>query len=313
MGVSLLLSCNQQNTEQESVMSDTSVVSEVAEEEKDVLEETDSIVEENTDEEFSIRYYCEEMVKDNPLFESFLNNKMDAYDYIGDSRNNMWSIGVDMDFYYGNFYENKFHVGELYEAYYEKYGESLIGVQVRSRDLNNDGKNELLILIEYKDCGIRNGDLHVFHEEDGKLYEWECWGNIVNTYGLSEIYEKGGILTRGLLTKYNDDGYIEVIFDGESVCESIGAELVDSHYYKREKYSFRYAVYNADGSVITYRWEEIHYENGSSIIKPEHQLIKDEVEEIRGKLLDEQGEDIYIYHIWNIESAEWIAFAELME
>lgn len=281
-----------------------------------VQEQFNNVNEENSNEEFHILYYCEEEVMNNQLFVSFLNNNRKAYDNIDDSDSNVWSIHNDMDFYYGGYAEKSFFIKDLYEAYYEKYGEDLIGIQVRSWDLEQDEQNELLIIIEYNDYGQKNGDLHVFHEEEGNLYSWECWGSICQmNYGI-RLYDGGGISGGALLTKYNDNGYIEVICCREVLIESIEPEFFSGHYYERELWHIQYTVYDESRRVRNYIWEEVHYENGYPTISQEHQSIKDETEDINREIHDEQGDVEYISYIGNMVSSgevEKITITELVE
>ena len=267
--------------------------------------------------ETGILYYCEETVMDNTLFVSFLNNERSACDNIYDPSCNIWSI-CDLDLY-GKFEENRFYIKDLYAAYYEKYGDGLIGVQVRSMDMNQDERNELTIIIEYNEYDKENADLHVFHEEEGELYAWESFKNVMVNGASLDIYETGAISTHsGILAKYNDKGNIEIMFLGNWWHEDIEPELVSGHYYERELWHAQNTVYDENRGVIIYSWDEVRYEDerGKPIITPEHQLIKEESKEIIGQLFDEQGKEEYITYTVNMSNhgvVERITLSELME
>ena len=305
-----LISCNQQSNNTEILMENEFVIIGATAGENFVREYDSNLEEDNLNEDFNILYYCEEKVMNSQLFADFLNNKCTAYDNIDDSNYNVWSIN-DLDFN-EEYYENKIYIKDVYQAYYNKYGEDLIGVQVRSIDLNQDEKDELIIIIEYNDYGVNNGNLHVFHEEEGVLYAWESWRNILEDRFSIGIFEKGGITSGGLFAKYNDEGYIEVIYLGSWITKSIEPDIIQGHYYEREIWYQQNIMHDEDGTIKEYVWEEKHIEQGEPVVTHRDQMIKDESNELCHRLYEAQGMEKYIPNLAGIEDKKTISLEELL-
>lgn len=87
------------------------------------------------------------------------------------------------------------------------------------QDLDADGRDELLMLVKY---GERVEDLHVFHEENGKLYRWETMKDIRRSGNGTKLYfyEDGmiGFVGREDATymQYNEEGRIELTLSIDS-------------------------------------------------------------------------------------------------
>lgn len=157
----------------------------------DVEGTTESEVSEPEEEEKEGILLCiDRSVLDNPLFESFINNDVPVTDNIPVKDGTIHDrLGFDWS-------GSEYYLKDLYQRFQDKTTPTggINGIQVFGRDLDGDGKDELIVLIEYyvysKLCGI----MYSFHEEDGVLYAWEEM-RAFDGKGMSTFYEDGTILT----------------------------------------------------------------------------------------------------------------------
>lgn len=252
--------------------------------------------------EQNILYYCEESVLDNPLFEQFLCNEITAYDNIKDSADN---FGGDK---LVDFYEEEFYVRDLYQAYYDVYAEDVIGVQIRDKDLNQDGQKELIILIEY---GEEDGSLHTFSEADGKLYAWECWQGIFANRTYINLYENGTFACwgegGGIQAGYNEEGYLELVY----LCK-LKREYIDADDTEKFILYHEITLYE-DGEVQKEFFFKEYYGIGDEPeMMPEDKEVEDEYYKIVPQLHEENGEIEYVNDLKYIEDAQTIKMKQLI-
>ena len=108
-----------------------------------------------------VSYLVDEGVADNPLFVSFINNEISAYGGV----NNVYldeypkdkTTAYELD-------DQEMYFGDYLDEYYD-------AIHFMTEDLDGDGEAELLINLGRK-MGD-GGDILVFHEKDGSLFEWE--------------------------------------------------------------------------------------------------------------------------------------------
>ena len=85
-----------------------------------------------------------QIIKENILFAQFLNNEIKATDIVEDSN----------QYFEFDYYGKEFYIKDLYINYWENNMrdsyKGIDGIQVFSKDMNEDGKNELLILSIFK-------------------------------------------------------------------------------------------------------------------------------------------------------------------
>lgn len=115
-----------------------------------------------------VYYLVDEEVRNHPTFDAFVKKKITTYDDA-----------------YG---ENRY-----IQEYFAEYP-IVFGVHYMAEDLDGDGEEELLVLVQWEDTG---GDLLVFHEAGGKLYAWEAWKDYL-IMQMSDIeYHGNGIFSKG--------------------------------------------------------------------------------------------------------------------
>lgn len=173
---------NQENASEEE---------ETSEDDADVEENTEAEVQEPEEEKKEGILLCiDREVLDNPLYDSFINNDVTATDNIP------VKDGIIHDRLGFEWSGSEYYLKDLYQRFQDKTMPTggINGIQVFERDLDGDGKDELIVLIEYyvysKLCGI----MYPFHEENGVLYAWEEMRTF-DGKGMSTFYEDGTILT----------------------------------------------------------------------------------------------------------------------
>lgn len=142
-----------------------------------------------------VYYLRDEKVNEIAVFSDFLNGKVSAYDI--KQQNELYCID-----YYVEFME-------------EHHGISAI--EIVAEDINEDGKRELLIILMYTPD---QGDLYVFHEQDGRVYAWEVLENFF-TMRVGEVYLLengtfeffGGYGQGHFFKRYNADREIEDVLN----------------------------------------------------------------------------------------------------
>lgn len=122
-------------------------------------------------EEKTVFVLKDEGVLENSAFDAFINNEILAYDDT----------------------ENK---NRYMHEYFAGYG-IIYSIHYMAEDLNQDAKNELLILIQYGSYGSY-GDMLVFEEsENGELIAWEKWQYITSDRQSHLYYCDNGIFKAG--------------------------------------------------------------------------------------------------------------------
>lgn len=203
-------------------------------------------------------YQVDEEVESNDLFMQFINGETEAYELV--------EVREDVkDFYIGEIpetdeestvissFEKPVMITDVYEEHKQKYNIYYIdaswyemdAVRFAARDLDGDDKEELLMLVEY---GEKKGDLHVFHEENGKLYRWESLRDIRDSVEALELcFYKDNVI--GIVGKedaeylrYNEAGAVEKILS------------IDFEYKDRQDYETMRIYYRT--------YKAVFYENG---------------------------------------------------
>lgn len=246
-----------------------------------------SDAEEEVDTDY-VFYLEDEGVRDNPVFAAFIDKEITAYDAETE--------------------KNK----DIYECFREcailpsEEIPPVFGIHYMSEDLDGDGNDELLVLLQWY---YADGDLLVFHEANGELYQWETWDDFLWMRMMSIEYYGNGIFSQGggggdIFGYYNEEGKIEYIVEFYSWFE-----------YTEEDELLR------SGQLIVYkdgleekelRWEGIYFRDDDTWeMTPENRAIKDECDAILTGIREELGEGTLIYGIESEENAKKIPLAEL--
>ncbi|MBD5536742.1 MAG: hypothetical protein HDQ99_14015 [Lachnospiraceae bacterium] len=235
-----------------------------------------------------VLYLEDEGVRDNPVFAAFIDKEITAFDAETE--------------------KNK----DIYECFREcailpsREIPPVSGIHYMSEDLDGDGKDELLVLLQWNDT---DGDLLVFHEADGELYQWETWDDFLWMRMSSIEYYGNGIFSQGggagdIVGRYNAEGKIEYIVD-------YGTWQVQEEGEWITKNSL--VVYKDGMEEKTLVWEGPPYWGDESWgeITPENLIIKDECAAIMEEIWEELGEGTLIYEIECEENAQKIPLTEL--
>lgn len=228
-----------------------------------------------------VYYLVDEEVQNHPLFDAFIKKKITAYDDA-----------------YG---ENRY-----IQEYFAEYP-IVFGVHYMAEDLDGDGEDELLALIQLNDT---DGGLFVFHEADGKLYAWEAWRDFL-VMQMSEVaYHGNGIFSKGggrgyILGRYNAEGRIEYMM-----------EYYTWGGWEREGGSLYYGMMTLyeEGIVVKeYEYEGIYYRDDDSWkMTAEDQANKDACDAALNEVIERLGWGKLLGGIeWN-EDAERITLDELL-
>lgn len=230
----------------------------------------------------------DEAVRNNSVLHAFVNKEITAYDEAAK--------------------ENKYIYEYFYDSY--EYGDAPIvfGVHYMAEDLDGDGKDELLVLLQWMDT---MGDLLVFHEADGKLYAWETWKDFLYMRMMDREYYGNGVFSQGggegeIFGRYNAEGKIEYIIvyyrwlDGQG--EDGGPFWSGKMTLYKEGVEEKELTYEG-----VYYWDDDVWET-----TPEDQAIKDECDAILDELRTELGEGKWIGGADWEEDAEKIPLDELL-
>lgn len=153
--------------------------------------ESGSLAENEQQEERTVLVVEDEGVRDNPTFAAFLDKDIGAYDGAAEKKRYIYEYFSDC--------------GRI------EY------VHFMAEDINQDTKNELLILIQHGYSG--NGDLLVFEEtESGELVAWEIWKRISHDRQPDIYYCGNGafMMNGGLgisVGHYTQEGTPELLMD----------------------------------------------------------------------------------------------------
>lgn len=127
---------------------------------------TDAMITSMEENEKQVSYVVDEGVADNPLFVSFINNEIQAYGGIN-------KFGGLKEYYEDSRTAYELDDKEMYFTdYYEHDKRRCEAIHFMVEDMDGDGEAELLINL----CYGYHGTILVFHEQDGKLFEWEDLG-----------------------------------------------------------------------------------------------------------------------------------------
>lgn len=252
--------------------------------------------------ESTIFYYVENSVNDNQLFLQFINYEITACDIIVDS-------GTVNSF---DYYGKEFYLYELFHGYQERYAneyhQGINGVQIMSRDLNEDKQNELLVMIEYQN---NEADLHVFEEVDEKLYAWEYYEGLRTMRRSTVEFYECGIIGRwgsggGKYSRYNEEGKIEDVLVYNYRQESQQSTGMFINYYELFLYE------NGDLSTeLAYQEYDNRLEDKQELTV-EDQAIKEQCDSTLLTLEQEYGEPEYIVETRYLEDVELISYEQLV-
>jgi len=202
----------------------------------------------------------EEGVRDNALFSDFLDGKITALTY---ETNEAW--------YCKDFYK------EVSVKYHKLYG-----AQFLSGDVNGDGAKELLMLLYYRPD---DGDLYVFHEENGSLKAWEVFEDFMwMRYGGYYLHENGmieghsGYGVGHSFYKYTDAGELQtLLWDYYTSSRIEGGDRYDNTLYIYEN---NVLVRQIDTAyTVEEGSEELVYVVGSKELQDEINSIVQELDE----------------------------------
>lgn len=231
-----------------------------------------------------IYYASDDKVWENSIFRAFLEGETAAYDR-HQAENLIWP--------------------EYFRQHMEYYSGLLGGMQLAAEDLDGDGKEELMVILDDNHNYLLDGihrqstDLYVFHEEDGKLYAWDKIENFVTTEGGLAILREGGIFeyfeTNGdhsidLCTwKFNEDGEMEYIWrhcDHEEVESFTGEDGMGYIRFKESMYLYE------DGECIRelsniWQMSEGQYWSEAELVEGD-----EEFDEVYSALIDALPEEI---------------------
>lgn len=281
--ISILISCNQRDTKMDISMANTSLNMGVdagidyfyMQVDSDNDSKEDNLLSED---ETGILYYCEESIMDNPVFSDFLNNEKFACDNVKDTEDYLWGVNVE-------FYNTEFKFRDLIHRYLE--AEFPINeLQIYGYDLNNDGSEELIVQIARD---MSRGILHVFHEQDGKLYVWEALETYSSKSCALDYYDNGiiGHKQNGIFIRFNSEGKWEYVlkhFNYWDEQECIGTNTL--HLYENGIET----VYMECEFVMLYGSDEIQ-------ITEDNQKIKEQIDSIYSEFMEENGEAWTVYSI----------------
>lgn len=211
---------NSQEVTSDSVSAGEETSDSVSVPEDEIPEESESaLAEPSEDEEFAkelaeMRIYEEEGVRDNALFAGFLDGEVTALTY---ETNEAW------------------YCSDYYKDASEKY-HKLYGVQIFSGDVNGDSAKELLLLIYHTPS---DGNLFVFHEENGTLKAWEVFEDFMwHRYGCYYLHENGmihghsGYGVGRSFYKYSDAGELQtLLWDYYTSTDIEGGDRYDNTLY----------------------------------------------------------------------------------
>ena len=245
--------------------SDTEKVSEEVSTSEDEESETDTDNENSEEEEFAkelaeMQIVEEEGVRDNALFSDFVDGKITALTY-----------GTNESWYCKDFYK------EVSVKYHKLYG-----AQFLSGDVNGDGAKELLMLLYYRPG---DGDLYVFHEENGSLKAWEVFEDFMwDRYGGYYLHENGmieghsGYGVGHSFYKYTDAGELQtVLWDYYTSSRIEGGDRYDNTLYIYEN---NVLVRQIDTAyTVEEGSEELVYVVGSKELQDEINSIVQELDE----------------------------------
>ena len=307
-GVSLLLFFNKQNgNEKENVpmLDDAAIETDVESEIEltnltDILEgsendmvteptETDTHMPDTEEDDTDYVLYLEdEGIRDNPVFAAFIDKEITAYDAETEKNKDIYECFRECDILPSE---------EIPPVF---------GIHYMAEDLDGDGNDELLVLLQWY---YMDGDLLVFHEADGELYQWETWDDFF-WMRMAEIkYYGNGIFSQGggggdIFGYYNAEGKIEYIVEFYSWFE----------YTEKDELlrSGQLMVYKDGLEEKELRWEGIYFRDDDTWeMTPENRAIKDESDAILTGIREELGEGTLIYEIECEENAKKIPLAEL--
>ena len=249
--------------------------------------ETDTAMVDTREESMVYVLYLEdEGVRNNPVFAAFIDKEITAYDAeSGENR----------------------YIYECHEYYEYGYVPSEFGVHYMVEDLDGDGKDELLALLQWNST---DGDLLVFHEKDGELYQWETWKDFLWMRMMDIEYYGNGVFSQGggggdIFGYYNIEGKIEYIVDYGTWREQEEGEWITKN---------SLVVYKDGIEEKELVWEGPPYWGDESWEEttPENQAIKDECAAIMNGIREKLGEGRPINGLeWN-EDAKKIPLDELL-
>ena len=234
-----------------------------------------------------VLYLEDEGVRDNPVFAAFIDKEITAYDAETEKNKDIYECFRECDILPSE---------EIPPVF---------GIHYMAEDLDGDGNGELLVLLQWDGC---DGDLLVFHEEDGKLYQWETWEYFMWMRMLDIKYRGNGIFSMGggagiIVGRYNAEGKIEYIVR----CLRNFGQTEEGEYWESE----HLILYKDGQEEKELSWEGIDSYDDTMEMTPKNQANYDEINAIMHKIWEEIGEGREINAIEYEENAQKIPLAEL--
>lgn len=225
----------------------------------------------------------DEAIQETPLYASFLDNEVAAVD-MKNQEERYWS------------------------DYYDKALDSSVqAFHMKAEDMNGDGEKELLIHLRQ---GDDQGEILVFHNEDGRLVEWEsvAYGMHspeINLYNNQTIEIVGHGWSRSFF-RYNDKGRLERVFD----CYSEEDTEEDGASYRT------YMIQEYEDGVVTkeHSMTEFHGSNGENDREmSENQEKEAEFNRVLDDFLKQLGEGIRLNSLFLVGSGEYSDYDYILE
>lgn len=198
------------------------------------------------------------------------------------------SIETDADMPDTNEKEEDRYIYECFRECYVSLSREIppvFGIHYMAEDLDGDGEDELLAFLQWD---TTDGDLLVFHEKDGKLYQWETWDDFLWMRMMDIEYFGNGIFSQGggagaIVGCYNTEGKIDYII---KYFRDWG-HTEEGEYWK----SGHLTLYKEGYEDKELSWEGIYfYDNDSWEMMPENQANKAEFDAIMNGIREELGE-----------------------
>lgn len=175
--------------------------------------------EESTD---FIFYLKNEKVDEIEEFSDFLSERTTAYD---------------------NKQQEEQYLTDFYNEFIEKRY-NIFAIEIEAEDINGDEKDELLIIVMYT---LDQGDLYVFHEQDGRLYVWEILEDFF-TPRSGEVY----LLKNGTFEFFGGYGYGHFFkrYNAKGEVEDVLRYYYNSYPWEEEiRYDYAITIYEQGVSV----------------------------------------------------------------
>lgn len=273
-----------------------------------------------------VSYHVDNNVKDNELFMQFINNQAVVHESLeeqGDETQEAALPADDQEVYTEGetdiLFDGKMYIKDIYGEYAREYPAlasdevwyAFDAVTFTVRDMDGDGKEELLMLVTKED---REGNLHVFHEEKGQLYLWETLegvrSNEVNTS--TYFFEDGmiGIVEENAqrYVRYNAAGEIEDVLTVESGLRPNGEFEADGIYFIYHRATF----YEAGNVKRILYYEDKYQTDSGEFMSTTDVMVKKDYEDAVLVFEEELGDGTYLAGVDEKTRSEVRNMAELI-